>query len=50
MGREEVPEVDELKALESVAENERLLIGLILLTGKILRNVEEDVAAKIVEE
>ena len=42
--------IDEVKALESTAENERLLIGLINLTGKILHNVDAETSAKIVEQ
>ena len=43
-------EVDALKAAETSSENERLLVGLINLTGKILQNVDAEASAKIVEE
>ena len=43
-------EVDELKVAETTSENERLLVGLINLTGKILQNVDAEASAKIVEE
>ena len=42
--------IDEVKVLESSAESERLLIGLINLAGKILKNVDAETSAKIVEE
>ena len=35
---------------ETAAENERMLVGLINLTGKILQNVDAAASAKIVEE
>ena len=47
---EVVEELDELKVQEKAAEEERMLVGLISLTEKILRNVEAEVSAKIVEE
>ena len=43
-------EIDELKGFEKEVEQERLLVGLINLTEKILRNVDEETSAKIVEE
>ena len=43
-------EVDELKISETTAENERMLVGLINLTGKILQNVDAAASARIVEE
>ena len=43
-------EVDELKMAESAQENEKMLIGLIKLTGKILQNVAAEASARIVEE
>ena len=35
---------------ESAQENEKMLIGLIKLTGKILQNVAAEASARIVEE
>ena len=43
-------EVDELKVAEKTQQNERLLVGLINLTGKILQNVDAEASAKIVEQ
>lgn len=43
-------EVDELKVQETAADNERVLVGLINLTGKILQNVDAEASAKIVEQ
>ena len=45
-----VKEVDELKILEKANEEERMLVGLISLIEKILRNVDAQVCDKIVED
>ena len=36
--------------IEKAAEQDRLLVGLINLTEKILRNVDEETRSKIIEE
>ena len=47
---ENLEEVDELKVIEKAADQERLLVGLINLTEKILRNVDEETSEKIIEQ
>ena len=41
---------DEVKALELAAEQERLLVGLISLTGKIIAKADKAVSDRIIEE
>ena len=43
-------EVDKLRAGEVAAEQERLLVGLIHLTGKILHNVDAETSAAIIKK
>ncbi len=41
---------DEIKALEEAAEQERLLVGLVTLTGKIIAKADKAVSDKIISE
>lgn len=43
-------EQDEIKALELAAEQERLLVGLITLTGKIIAKADKAVSDRIIQE
>ena len=46
----EETEEDEVKALELAAEQERLLVGLISLTGKIIAKADKAVSDRIIQE
>jgi len=46
----EETEEDEVKALELAAEQERLLVGLITLTGKIIAKADKAVSDRIIQE
>jgi len=41
---------DEVKVAEMAAENDRLMVGLINLTGKIIKNAKKEVSDRIIEE
>ena len=51
-GSEQVEETeeDEVKALELAAEQERLLVGLITLTGKIIAKADKSVSDRIIQD
>ena len=44
------PKIDPLKLLEIAAENEKLLIGLLNLTGVIINSIDKEARAKIIED
>ncbi len=41
---------DEIKALELAAEQERLIVGLVTLTGKIIAKADKAVSDRIIQE